>query len=117
MGSGRIDDCLTALQTGIALAHEHKLTDSNLVQLLNLNHIDTQHSPLRVCGYMALVVPKSDSVHALSTLLNTVDLVLHSMKFMNGNLICSIVGRFLTWERLGVCKARALRLQKHMGRL
>ncbi len=35
MGSGRIDDCLTALQTGIALAHEHKLTDSNLVQLLN----------------------------------------------------------------------------------
>ncbi len=35
MGSGRIDACLTALQTGIALAHEHKLTDSNLVQLLN----------------------------------------------------------------------------------
>ncbi len=35
MGSGRIDDCLTALQTGIALAHEHKQTDSNLVQLLN----------------------------------------------------------------------------------
>ena len=31
MGSGRIDDCLTALQTGIALAHEHMQTDSNLV--------------------------------------------------------------------------------------
>lgn len=35
MGSGRIDDCLTALQTGIALAHEYQQTDSNLVQLLS----------------------------------------------------------------------------------
>ncbi len=35
MGSGRIDDCLTALQTGIALAHKYKQTDSNLVQLLS----------------------------------------------------------------------------------
>ncbi len=66
---------------------------------------------------MAVVVPKSDSVHARSTLLHTVDLVLHSMKYINANLICSIVGRFSTWERLGACKARVLRLQKHMGRL
>lgn len=66
---------------------------------------------------MAVVVPKSDSTHALGTLLDTVDLILHSRKYTNVNLICSIVGRFSTWERLGACKARALRLQKHMGRL
>ena len=32
MGSGRIADCLTALQTGIDLAHEHHQTDSALVR-------------------------------------------------------------------------------------
>ena len=32
MGSGRIADCLTALQTGIDLAHEHQQTDSALVR-------------------------------------------------------------------------------------
>ncbi len=57
------------------------------------------------------------SVHAPGTLLDTVDLILHCVKFINGNLICSIVGHCSTWERLGVCKERALRLQKHMGRL
>ncbi len=66
---------------------------------------------------MAVLVPKSDSVHALGALLDTVDLILHSIKYTNVKLICSIVGRFSTWERPGVCKARALRLQKHMGRL
>ncbi len=66
---------------------------------------------------MAVLVPKSDSVHALGTLLDFVYLILHSTKYINVNLICSIVGRFSTWERLGGCKARVLRLQKHMGRL
>lgn len=66
---------------------------------------------------MAVWVSKSDSVHALNTLLDFVRLILHSTKYIKVMLICSIVGRFSTWERLGVCKARGLRLQKHMGRL
>lgn len=66
---------------------------------------------------MAVLVPKFDSIHAPGTLLDNVNLLLHSIKYINGNLICSIVGPFSTWERLGVCKARVLRLQKHMGRL